>query len=630
MADGAAAFNFQGPAEGKSLLFPLQPQQGETLPGFILRSAEFNWLQGARSIRRMAGISPHDALIAWSQGVQDLERVGKSLGIFTEQVSDLWGATALVGGRRRLGGVWLRPKAIHASSRIVPTSMSGDTPDQAFWLVSDLGFCPNTWEILVRECPICNRPLSWSTTYALHLCQCGGEIAAAKKRMVTRGDRRVLEWLASLFSENDLVVERAMQALPAESLIRTATDAYEVISALARPMVLLRQGSKTCRKVTLEDVANSVRYLLEFPRSYWDLRQRDRCIRNDLMKRMEGQARFTTQTVVQQELLRMLRYGQHKGTASHFAGDAPLMSLTRVATALRAQKGDVRRLVNAGLLHDVDPCGGAHRAHSVFHRHEVERIKRGIDARLAWRDYKAIHALPAEALEQLFGQGSLIETDDAAARLLYEDRLLDRTTAELFANRLLENAPKDDEGTFVPLREVMMGVGGRPKPWGRLLLAGLSGELPGGFRQDPNYDGIGALRVHGLTARGLIMGGPNHAGAFRCLPGDLAGWQSLEMEPGEVVRYLNCEHEDLRTLKLWKRLTKINAKGMPTKFDRVQVEGIGRQLITTREIAARRGVAPTAMWVPLQRFAEDGSLGQGFYRRTLVEGWLADLGLDQV
>lgn len=326
----------------------------------------------------------------------------------------------------------------------------------------------------------------------------------------------------------------------------------------------------------------------------------------------------------------MLRYSQHKGTGSYFTGKAPLMTLTRVATALRAQKGDVRRLVDAGLLHDVDRRGGADRARSVFDRHEVERIKRGIDARLAWRDYKATHALPAEALEQLFAQDSLIETDDAAARLLYEDRLLDRTTAELFANRLLENAPKDDTGTFVPLREVMMGVGGRPKPWGRLLLAGLGGDLPGGFRQDPNHDGIGALRVHGLTARGLIMGGPDHAGPFRCLPGDMSGWQSPEMEPGEVVRYLNCEHEDLRTLKLWNWLTKVNAKGMPTKFARVQVEGIGRKLITTREIAARRGVKPTAMWVSLQRFAEDGSFGQGFYRRPLVEEWLADLGLDPV
>lgn len=72
MVDGAVAFNFEGPAEGKSLLFPLQPQQGETLPGFIRRSAEANWLQGPRSIRRMAGISPHDTLIAWSHGVHGL------------------------------------------------------------------------------------------------------------------------------------------------------------------------------------------------------------------------------------------------------------------------------------------------------------------------------------------------------------------------------------------------------------------------------------------------------------------------------------------------------------------------------------------------------------------------------
>lgn len=46
------------------------------------------------------------------------------------------------------------------------------------------------------------------------------------------------------------------------------------------------------------------------------------------------------------------------------------------------------------------------------------------------------------------------------------------------------------------------------------------------------------------------------------------------------------------------------------------------QLITTRKIAARKGMKPIHVWPELQAFSKGGSLGQGFYERELIESWL--------
>lgn len=148
-----------------------------------------------------------------------------------------------------------------------------------------------------------------------------------------------------------------------------------------------------------------------------------------------------------------------------------------------------------------------------------------------------------------------------------------------------------------------------------------------GFRQAPRVHGIGGLSLHPMIARGLVMGGPQYSGPFPSLPGDIGPWRRPQMEPGEVCRYLNCAPDDLRWLKARGLVVPVNPQRMPTAFDRLEIEALGCRLITTREVAARLGRRPIDMWEPLQRFDEDGALGQGFYRRELVEKWLAEVGL---
>lgn len=170
----------------------------------------------------------------------------------------------------------------------------------------------------------------------------------------------------------------------------------------------------------------------------------------------------------------------------------------------------------------------------------------------------------------------------------------------------------------------MWGVGGRPKPWAKILEAAMNGTLPGGLVQDDWRTPIGDLRVHRMTAMLLIMGGPGHDGPYQANP-VAPHIQSPLMQSGEVERYLNCTAQDISWLRLNGRLHAQTPPQQLAKYLRTDVAQCGLELITTREIAARRGLRPLAMQTTLQQFDSTIAIGQGFYLRPPIERWLASL-----
>jgi hypothetical protein len=297
------------------------------------------------------------------------------------------------------------------------------------------------------------------------------------------------------------------------------------------------------------------------------------------------------------------------------------LSTTQAAGILRIQRHDVRRLVEADLLYEYGNVGGPDRRHSAFRGSHVERLREELRGQLSLREFGARTGLPRAASEQLLACGLLRATTSAAAKLVFDGPHITRESGERLIEMVLAKANVSGADDHVPLREVMMGVGGRPKPWGRLVQALLSDGVPGGLVRagDKRLVDFG---VHPLTARRLIMGGPKDGQPYAFQPGDLSGWERSEMMPFEVEEHLNCTAQDLSWLKANHYLTPIQLAGSPTRYSRQEVEALGLQLITTREIAARKGMKPIHVWPELQPFSKGGSLGQGFYERELIESWM--------
>jgi len=623
MPDGGTALPGARSMVGKSLLFPLSPEPGETLLGFLVRSAEHNYLPSPSPILNDLGVNLHLKGDCLGRLAGDLPVLADLLGQPLAEANRLWGAEPLSGGRRRLGGVWLRSELIFSSHRRLPRTFVPGSADRAFWMVRNLGFCPESWELLVDRCPRpwCGRRLTWCSANALHCCGfCGATVSEAKRRRVPVKDRPALDWLTGLFGEDEEYVGRTLQRLPPLFELDSATDTYELLTALSRPMNVLSRAQSDGQLSGLGDVAAACRFILDFPRSHWDLQQVDQEVSRNFRHRLEWVAHHTTLAVVRRETERLLHYGRARVRAPHLpSGRSDWLSISAAARLLRVQRSSVRNLIDSGLLPATDGGGGELRDHSVIRRSDVSDIERRIRERMSWRQFCSASGLPQIALEQLLAGGLLRAKDDPAVSELFGERQLEGSSAESFLVLRWDPSLEDEEFNWVPLSRVMQGVGGREKPWARVFQAVLKGDLPGGLRRNADKPQLIHHTVHPITARRLIMGGPNARTPFDFQEGDLGEHWRTDLSPRETELHLNCTAQDVMWLRSQKLVSPVNAKGKPTRYARLDVEALGRELITTREIAARLDLRAVDVWQSLQGLASGGAFGQGFFKRDLVE-----------
>lgn len=611
---------------GRSLLFPVTPAAGETLPGYLLRNVEPNCLPSIRPILSLADLDIELAGNCLGKLSQAAPRLAAAFPVPSTAWSAVWGVEPEQAGRRRLGGVWLKPELIESNVRRVPRGHRPGEPDQAIWMVRHLGFCDRTWEMLTDRCPPqgCGRSLTWYSARALHLCgHCGASVSLSRRQSVPAPWRPTLRWLLSLFDEDENRVARAMTLLPAVLNIESPTEAYELILAMARPLRAFANASLHGRVTPeLGDLVRACRFILDFPRSHWDLAQHGPSGLTSFRSRMDVLVRQPHGPAVRNDLRMFQQYGRPVRSNVQPSGRiGEWLSTTQAAAHLNIQRRDVRRLVEAGLLLDLSHTDTPRRTHSSFRSRHVERLRDELRGQVSLRELSTRTGLRRIAVEQLLACGLLKVTTSSAAKLVFEGLHTTRESADALSELVYAKSSELSGSEYVPLRCVMRGVGGRPKPWGRLIQAILNDDVPGGLagsKDRPLVD----LAVHPIVARELIMGGPGGGQLYAFQVGDLAGWEREEMCPREVEEHLNCTAQDVSWLKATKRLSSLCAEGSRTRYVRREVEALGFRLITTREIAARRGLKPAQVWPELQPFSEGGAFGQGFYDRTLVEGWL--------
>lgn len=612
-----------GSVTGRRLLLPVMPVPGETLPGYLLRNVRPNHLPSIRPLLEEAGA--HIALNSDCIGrmEQAADRLSEAFDVPPAAWAGLWGIEKKRGGRRRLGGVWLTPKQIESVRRRVPPGHVAGSPDKAIWMVRHLGFCPESWEMLVDRCPRAGcQPLFWTSAIALELCgHCGRPLSDAKRRIVPRALRSHLAWLIGLFGHDDQVA-RSMSALPPVFEIPTATDAYDLVLAIARPLRVMVDPSLHGR-VNLDpsDLARACRFLLDYPRSHWDLQQHGAAVVDAFRTRLETLIRYPHRPAVRSDLIRIMQYGRPDRGKTDSISVSEWLSTTQAAAMLHLERSDVRLLIAKDLLPEDCALGGQYRIQSSIRRSHVERLRSELSAQMSLREFGVRTGLKRLEVEQLLGLDLLSETTSAASQLVHRGLHVTRKSAEAFIEQMEAIVTGGTAEGHIPLRDVMRGVGGREKPWARVLRAALEGSIPGGLRGDPNGRMVD-LQVHPVTARHLVMGGPSKETPFAFQLGDLSGWERAEVSPSEVEGYLNCTAQDVSWLVRRGHLASLQGEPKRTLYPKVEVEALGRRLITTREIAARVGRKPAELWPELQSECLGGSLGQGFYERQTIETWM--------
>jgi len=626
MADGTLYLSPQvGPQTRSGLLFPVAPRQGETLLGYLVRCVERNYLESPVQFLRRAGIDlsiSGDFLGRLQRSLPDLCDL---IDLTLDDASSLWGSEPPDElGRRRLGGVFLRPSLIDQARRRVAPSLARGEGDRAIWMVRHFDFCPHTWHILVRSCPnrFCRKPLTWPRADSLDTCRhCRELLTHPRPEKVPKSYRPVLAWLAGLFDDCDERRIAALNRVPAVLRMSSETDVYELVLAMVHARFLLgdddpEDSDAAC---TYQSLHAAARFVLDYPRSRWDMLQdRPAGQRDKLYGIIARIVRDTPVPVVRDRLTDILSDDRLRVIVRQDRRPPPGELTSRgAAQLLGVPPGDVRRLVDAGLLVPLSTSGSRRKQH-LFNWSAVEGLKDELESGLSWRSIASMLHVPEYAVPQFVALGVLKPIASPASLFLRGDRRVRAEEANGLAQRLDQCRTVEPSNQWMPLSQAMKAVGGREKPWAPVIMAGLAGYLPGGLVHVGSYFCPGALSMSRLTAEALIAGGPDVTSPLRFDYLEYGVTPPETMKPGAVVEFLNCSAVELAWLKERGLLLPVKWTA-PSRYEREAVEAFGRQWMSTREAAARLDVEPLHLWRYIETYPLETSIGRGFYPRADFE-----------
>ncbi|MFC3691553.1 transposase [Chenggangzhangella methanolivorans] len=118
---------------------------------------------------------------------------------------------------RSVGGVVIRDRFLSTNRRAIsPESLRKDPYHRSVWDIVPLGFCPESLEVLVENCPDpdCGRPLRWGGSSMTHCIQCGFDLRTAPTSRVSAEEATYLVPLAHLLSGIPTLADPALLGLP--------------------------------------------------------------------------------------------------------------------------------------------------------------------------------------------------------------------------------------------------------------------------------------------------------------------------------------------------------------------------------------------------------------------------------
>lgn len=615
-----------------SLKMPIRvnPIQGESLPGYLARVAESNYLPSTGVLYDALGLDSAGLVTKLLQARENLADISNILSIaptklhamIPEPIED--DADSIL-----LNGLELR--AHHFARRyrrVSPAALSVSPHHRFSWLVGALSYCPESWDLLIDQCPNpeCFSYLGWNPKMGVHICeQCGFDLRHAKAEKIRFEDRPTLRLLADLFSIDELENQRALMQLHPSLRQLNRGVLLQLVILFGRCEAATRGFTNTREKkymLSYPDLqVTGMDILLRYPKSIAEIvaKEADQ-LRPQFFHRMRAQLEMgfskSTCEVVKQIIteLRPLSQATIKGLCV-LRQEYDCLTLRDVAEMLKVDNMAVRRLVSGGVL-SPQRVRGDRRQTSWFRRAEIEELSQDLENRISTDVVTSRYGLPFTAIEQLVDAGMLRWHPSPAVRFLYLGSYLIESEFNDFIARLAAISPRQGviKNTRMKLTECFAMVGPSPKPWAPIVELALRGALQGG---------LGLIDVEkGFRASNLNV---DYRVAVQIQQG-LIPWLPLD-EPRrhyclcvEAEERLACNPCDLTGLFSSGRLKRVLPNS--PKVRRETVIETAAELISSREIGARIGVTPNHVkkWARRQGLAKVPGLA--FWKRSDVEMFL--------
>lgn len=565
--------------EGDSVLFPLEPYEDESYFGFTCRLASWNSFENRRGLLKALGFEhPHVSDI--HQAASDDGRFAWRLGITPEQLGRL---TA-----RELGDEYR--KEFHLRKRRVsPRGLNQSPHHRSSWTIARLPYCPSSWDFLISKCTRCSHELGWSTLAEVHICErCDFDLRRARPISVPAIYRTSLGFLADLATVDPLTPVLPGSSIPAVLVGETRLRVFRLIHRVGRGVAVQDGFSNFDRAAEVTKakyLARGVELLQGYPESFDAMfTGGNDPLPRQLTKLRAGLGGRTEPGMLFDRLLadwEPCRHGLKRLQQEREIANS--LTVREAAKELHIENMAVRRLIDRGLIQPLD-SRGTERRYDWLRKEDVGLVADKLAARLSPREFSRANHIPLYGTLQLVASGLLALSDCPFVTALHGRPQLIRPDADAFVARLRSviHFPKYGCETL-SLEDAFYGVGGQQKPWSAIIRAALERRLELYWNDDPHAPfSVKGLHISRQDAKDLVA-----RRRPELLEAPVAHDECLipsSLSRGEVEQYLNCFPRDLTWLLCHGRLS--------AEFPIDQVEELGRQLISSREISWRWRVSP--------------------------------------
>ncbi|ESQ83990.1 hypothetical protein AEAC466_09605 [Asticcacaulis sp. AC466] len=571
---------------------------GETLHGYLRRVANANHMPTMRSLFVLLGISVESERTRASQMLADLPRMTAILGQDAETIRELIPVFNVKSGqtaefhRLKIRDLYIN----HNGRRVSPSGLQVSSHHRFEWDLLPLGFCAETWDLLIDRCPQdgCGNRLTWAGRGAIHLCgHCGYDLRSASVAKVQPEHRQNLSFLADIICGEPLRQQRALLRLHPQLRHLNRGSLFELVLLFGRVELTFSGKYESLRgrhKLGYpERLLLGSEILIGYPQTILDRIAADNIwlmpkyftvLREMALSNLTEEAANFLSFMIQEMRPKSSNKIEDLAATRQTEG---MLTLREVARTLKIQNADVRSLVNNKLLPAINVrC--RHRAYQWYRRGDVEKLSEEMEDRICLADMSADTKLPIQAFEQLVDIGVLKRHPSVALSSLYKGTYVYPWHWHVFQRKFNKSVGITEEGDSerIPLAEAFKSIGGRPKPWGGLIVKTLAGALPGGLKMFLPENGWSSENLSiSKECYHLLMYGQvdfNLMGTF-----SRAACTRLEAE-----EYLNCFPRDISTLLNLGLLRYVKHTSAALDFECVQ--SVGKVYISACEIAARLGI----------------------------------------
>lgn len=592
-----------------SVLFPLRPYDDESYFSFLARLASSNCFENRRVLLRALGVE-NIGSGGFSEAFKDEGRLARCMGLTPEELGRL---------------LWRElDEKCHKEfewnpRKLAPRSLEEAPYHRRAWSIARLPYCPFTWDVLIDRCPACRARLTWDIAREVYLCaKCNFDLRLAKADTVPLEAREPLKFFADLMNvDPQSGMDRDSEA-PALLIGERRSDVFKLIYSFASFIASGRSvwkfsGSPLSERVYfLEEAVN---FLRDYPYCFDKLAEPSRGKEFPFVRRMRQRMQASP------DVLRLLekllsdwepcRHGIQRIKREREASDC--LTVREAAEEMRVDNATVRKLVESGLLRPVN-SRGAERRYDWLPKADVMLVARSLAQRMSLREFSSAYQLPVGAVLQLCSAGLISENRCQFVSLLHPLPQFNRADVDAFVDRLRARIDFAPHGMrTLSLQDVFHGIGGQRKPWSAFIQSALDRELK--LYADEGAAGqlsIKDVRISEALSREVICGRRPDLLAVPEPSSDHLAQRNFTR--GEVEQHLNCFPRDVGWL--------IGHGRLHPDFLAEQVDVLGRELISSREIAWRWRVSPAMR----DRLGADHNIQRcygPFWRRHDVESHFA-------